>query len=148
ALLDRHRPTIITGLPTMYSRMLDQTCSAESLAALRFARCGSAPITEALPVRIEALLQRPLLVSYGLSEATCTSTMNLAGQRKIGSIGKALPFQRIYLRASDGVSIDQPGVDGEICIEGDSLMLGYVGVEQDGMLDPAPTILHSGDLGR
>ncbi|NYT59334.1 acyl--CoA ligase [Alcaligenaceae bacterium] len=148
ALLDRHHPTIITGVPTMYSRMLAQAFSIESLAALRFARCGSAPITKELHAKIEALLHCQLLVSYGLSEATCTSTMNPPGQRKIGSIGKALPFQHVYLRASDGTSVDQPGIDGEICIEGDSLMLGYLGVTQDGVLDPPPPILRSGDLGR
>ncbi|MDS1140094.1 class I adenylate-forming enzyme family protein [Pusillimonas sp. SM2304] len=147
-LLDAHRPTIITGVPTMYSRMLDLVFAPEGLAALRFARCGSAPITRELHIKIEALLKCPLLVSYGLSEATCTSTMNPPGQRKIGSIGKALPFQRVYLRSSDGAVIEQPGIDGEICIEGDSLMLGYLGVQQDGILEPAAPVLRSGDLGR
>lgn len=147
-LLDTHRPTIITGVPTMYSRMLDLAFTAESLAALRFARCGSAPITRELHARIESLLKCPLVVSYGLSEATCTSTINPPTQRKIGSIGKALSHQRVYLRASDGTVIDQTGTDGEICIEGDSLMLGYLGVQEDGVLEPSAAVLRSGDLGR
>ena len=75
-LLARWRPTIMTGVPTMYARMLDLAFEPASLAGLRYARCGSAPITEALHRRIEAFLGCPLLVSYGLSEATCTSTMN------------------------------------------------------------------------
>lgn len=147
-LLDTHRPTLITGVPTMYSRMLDLDFAAASLAALRFARCGSAPITRELHARIETVLKCPLVVSYGLSEATCTSTINPPAKRKIGSIGKALPHQHVYLRAADGGIIDQPGVDGEICIEGDSLMLGYLGVKEDGVLEPAEPVLRSGDLGR
>ncbi len=147
-LMDLHRPTIITGVPTMYSRMLELSFPPESLAALRFARCGSAPITKELHVKIEALLQRPLVVSYGLSEATCTSTMNPPARRKIGSIGKALPFQKIYLCASDGSTILEPGVDGEICIEGESLMLGYLGTQEDGILEPPAPVLRTGDLGR
>ncbi|SHH10190.1 class I adenylate-forming enzyme family protein [Pollutimonas bauzanensis] len=147
-LMDFHRPTIITGVPTMYSRMLELSFTPESLAALRFARCGSAPITQELHVKIEALLQRPLIVSYGLSEATCTSTMNPPGQRKIGSIGKALPFQNIYLCASDGSTIREPGIDGEICIEGENLMLGYLGTQGDGVLEPPDMVLRTGDLGR
>ena len=147
-LMDLHRPTIITGVPTMYSRMLELSFTPESLAALRFARCGSAPITKELHVKIEALLQRPLVVSYGLSEATCTSTMNPPARRKIGSIGKALPFQKIFLCASDGSTILEPGIDGEICIEGESLMLGYLGTQGDGVLEPPAPVLRTGDLGR
>lgn len=148
ALMDQHRPSIITGVPTMYSRMLDQEFTPESLAALRFARCGSAPITRELHARIEAKLGCPLIVSYGLSEATCTSTINPPDQRKVGSIGKALPYQRVFLRHADGSEIATPDTDGEICIEGDSLMLGYLGTQGDGILEPPPATLRSGDLGR
>ncbi len=147
-LMDLHRPTVITGVPTMYSRMLELSFTPESLAALRFARCGSAPITQALHVKIEALLQRPLVVSYGLSEATCTSTMNPPTGRKIGSIGKTLPFQNVFLSASDGTIIQEPGVEGELCIEGENLMLGYLGTQGDGVLEPPPPVLRTGDLGR
>jgi len=148
ALMSLHRPTIITGVPTMYSRMLDHAFPPDSLVALRFARCGSAPITQELHARIEAFLGRPLIVSYGLSEATCTSTMNPPGKRKIGSIGQALPGQRVLLRDAQGQEITQPGVDGEICIAGDSLMLGYLGTQGNGVLEKAPAELPTGDLGR
>lgn len=148
ALMDKHRPSIITGVPTMYSRMLEQDFTAAALSALRFARCGSAPITRELHTRIEAKLRCPLIVSYGLSEATCTSTINPPEQRKVGSIGKALPRQRIFLRGADGNEVTEPGTDGEICIEGDSLMLGYLGTLGDGILEPPPATLRSGDLGR
>ncbi len=148
ALLEQHRPSIITGVPTMFSRMIQLDFTPASLAALRFARCGSAPITRELHAKIEAALGRPLIVSYGLSEATCTSTLNPPEARKLGSIGKALPFQKVYLRSSDGSTITQPGIDGEICIEGDSLMLGYLGTLGDGQLEPLPSVLCSGDLGR
>jgi acyl-CoA synthetase (AMP-forming)/AMP-acid ligase II len=148
ALMERHQPTIITGVPTMYSRMLNQEFSEKSLAKLRFARCGSAPITNELHEKIEAFLNVPLVTSYGLSEATCTSTMNPPDKRKIGSIGRALPHQRVFLRTHSGEDITQAGHDGEICIEGASLMLGYVGVSEDGVLEPSEKTLHTGDLGR
>jgi acyl-CoA synthetase (AMP-forming)/AMP-acid ligase II len=144
-LLRAFLPTIITGVPTMYARMLELTFDPQSLAGLRFARCGSAPITEALHRRIEAFLGCPLVVSYGLSEATCTSTMNPPGARRVGSVGTVLAGQRVTLRLPDG-SQAAPGGEGEICIEGDSLMLGYLGVDDaDG---GAPLLLRTGDLGR
>lgn len=147
-LLETYKPSVMTGVPTMYSRMLDLEFSPASLASLRFARCGSAPITKELHLKIEAKLGCPLVVSYGLSEATCTSTLNPPHKRKVGSIGKALPFQRVFLRSVEGREVTEFHTDGEICIEGDSLMLGYVGTASDGVLEPAPSTLRSGDLGR
>ncbi|WP_332611916.1 class I adenylate-forming enzyme family protein [Achromobacter sp. ESBL13] len=144
-LLRTFRPTIITGVPTMYARMLELDFDAASLAGLRFARCGSAPITEALHRRIEAFLGCPLVVSYGLSEATCTSTMNPPNARRVGSVGTVLAGQSVTLRLPDGAEA-APGGEGEICIAGDSLMLGYLGV--DNGADGAPTLLRTGDLGR
>ena len=144
-LLRTFAPTIITGVPTMYARMLELEFDAASLAGLRFARCGSAPITEALHRRIEAFLGCPLVVSYGLSEATCTSTMNPPAARRVGSVGTVLAGQSVTLRLPDG-SLAAPGGEGEICIAGDSLMLGYLGV--DNGADGAPALLRTGDLGR
>lgn len=144
-LLTAFRPTIITGVPTMYARMLDLAFDPDSLGGLRFARCGSAPITEALHRRIEAFLGCPLVVSYGLSEATCTSTMNPPAARRVGSVGTVLQGQDVSLRLPDG-SLAPPGAEGEICIAGDSLMLGYLGV--DSADAGTPTLLRTGDLGR
>jgi len=146
ALLRTWRPTIITGVPTMYARMLDLAFEPDSLAGLRFARCGSAPITEALHRRIEAFLGCPLIVSYGLSEATCTSTMNPPDARRVGTVGTVLAGQRVTLRLPDGREAPAGG-EGEICIEGDSLMLGYLGLEA-GPAGQAPARLATGDLGR
>ncbi|EHK63190.1 class I adenylate-forming enzyme family protein [Achromobacter arsenitoxydans] len=144
-LLAAFRPTIITGVPTMYARMLELPFDPASLAGLRFARCGSAPITEALHRRIEAFLGCPLVVSYGLSEATCTSTMNPPTARRVGTVGTVLDGQDVSLRLPDG-SRAAPGAEGEICIAGDSLMLGYLGV--DSVDAGAPQVLRTGDLGR
>ncbi|QVQ27179.1 class I adenylate-forming enzyme family protein [Achromobacter deleyi] len=144
-LLAAFRPTIITGVPTMYARMLELTFDPASLAGLRFARCGSAPITEALHRRIETFLGCPLVVSYGLSEATCTSTMNPPAARRVGSVGTVLAGQDVSLRLPDG-SRAATGGEGEICIAGDSLMLGYLGA--DSANGGTPPLLRTGDLGR
>ncbi|ANN72032.1 class I adenylate-forming enzyme family protein [Bordetella bronchialis] len=143
-LMARHRPTIITGVPTMYARMLDLSFDPGDLARLRFARCGSAPITEALHRRIEDFLGCPLVVSYGLSEATCTSTMNPPHARRIGTVGTVLPGQTVFLRRPDG-SVAGPGAEGEICIAGDNLMTGYLGAADPGIHGG---VLRTGDLGR
>ncbi|AHG64721.1 class I adenylate-forming enzyme family protein [Advenella mimigardefordensis] len=141
------QPTIITGVPTMYSRMLSHPMPADAVANLRLARCGSAPITTELHKKIETYLGQPLIISYGLSEATCTSTMNPPQGRRIGSIGKILNNQDVYLLSATGDRISDANVNGEICIDGESLMLGYVGISVPGQLDALTGPLHTGDIG-
>jgi acyl-CoA synthetase (AMP-forming)/AMP-acid ligase II len=148
ALMERHRPTIITGVPTMYSRMLSQTFTSASLASLRIARCGSAPITETLHREVEAKLGCPLIVSYGLSEATCTSTMNPPDARRIGSVGTVLRGQSVKLRQADDTMTATPGIEGEICIAGRSVMTGYLGAEDATARTVTDGWLRTGDLGR
>lgn len=146
-LMALHQPTIITGVPTMYSRLLACELSEQALRSLRIARCGSAPITEELHRRVEAKIGKPLIVSYGLSEATCTSTMNPPAARRIGSVGTVLPGQEIQLRARDGTIIEGPRREGEICIAGPSLMLGYIDEQSGGRSRFDGDVLHTGDLG-
>jgi malonyl-CoA/methylmalonyl-CoA synthetase len=145
-LMERHRPTLLTGVPTMYARMLPLAFTPAATDSLRMLRCGSAPITEELHRRIEEKFGLPLVVSYGLSEATCTSTMNPPQRRKIGSVGTPLEGQDVFLRAPDGQRISRPEVDGEICIDGPCLMTGYL-LEGEG-LQPADGVIRTGDLGR
>lgn len=145
---ERVRPTIVTGVPTMYSRMLDEPFSPGSLQSIRMLRCGSAPISEALHRRIEERFGKPLVVSYGLSEATCTSTMNPPAARRIGSVGTVLEGQDVFLLDAEGRRVTRAGADGEICIAGPALMLGYLVEGGDAAPQPVGEMLRTGDLGR
>lgn len=139
-------PTYVTGVPTMYSRMLTKLKPGERFPSLRFLRCGSAPITAALHEAIEDAFGVPLVVSYGLSEATCTTTMNPPGARKLGSIGTVLDGQELLLFKPGGNEPVASGQEGEIRIRGPVLMQGYVGTEVE-----SPIVdgwLRTGDLGR
>ena len=143
--LRRDAPTYMTGVPTIYARMLPHLASGERFPSLRFLRCGSAPITAALHQQIEDAFGVPLVVSYGLSEATCTSTMNPPGHRKIGTIGTVLAGQEV--RVFDPVTHGDvaAGGEGEIRIAGPALMAGYLGSAEQPMVDGW---LRTGDLGR
>ncbi|MEP7306796.1 MAG: class I adenylate-forming enzyme family protein [Acidobacteriota bacterium] len=156
-LLDRFRPeatlealrhdapTYMTGVPTIYARMLPHLTSGERFPSLRFLRCGSAPITAALHEQIEEAFGVPLVVSYGLSEATCTSTMNPPDRRKIGTIGTVLAGQEIRLFDPITNAEVVRGGEGEIRIAGPALMAGYLGSAEQPIVDGW---LRTGDLGR
>ena len=138
--------TYLTGVPTMYSRMLPHLRDPGRRRSLRFLRCGSAPISVALHERIEAAFGVPLVVSYGLSEATCTSTMNPPAARRIGSVGTVMPGQQVrLLRPGSGDAVPA-AAEGEVCIAGASVMKGYVDGSTAAVLHDG--WLRSGDLGR
>ena len=146
AQIAQYRATYMTGVPTMYSRMLPHVGDRTRLKTLRFLRCGSAPITPTLHEQIEAAFGVPLVVSYGLSEATCTSTMNPPHARRIGTIGTVLAGQQVKLLHAGSTEEVAPGSDGEICISGPCLMKGYVGADAEQPVRDG--WLRTGDLGR
>ncbi|TCP47838.1 acyl-CoA synthetase (AMP-forming)/AMP-acid ligase II [Tamaricihabitans halophyticus] len=143
--LARYRATIITGVPTMFLRILPHLGRRERLTSLRLLRCGSAPLTTAQHEQIETAFGVPLIQSYGLSEATCTSTMNPLEAPRRGTVGTPLAGQQISIRDPASGAIMPTGQVGEICIAGPTVMSGYVGHS-----DTAPVrdgVLHTGDLG-
>ena len=140
------RPTYLTGVPTMFSRMLPHLKDRSKRASLKFLRCGSAPITPELHRRIEEAFGVPLAISYGLSEATCTSTMNPPGARRIGTVGTVLAGQRVGLFKPGTNEEVAPHAEGEIRIAGPALMKGYLGAGAEQPI--ADGWLRTGDLGR
>ena len=94
---------------------------------------------------VEAAFGVPLVVSYGLSEATCSSTMNPVGARRIGTVGTALRGQQVGI-VSSGTGAEAPaGAQGEIRIAGPCLMRGYAGPESESPIRDG--WLRTGDLG-
>ncbi|WP_212732801.1 class I adenylate-forming enzyme family protein [Streptomyces sp. TP-A0874] len=141
-----HQPTYVTGVPTMYLRMLEHIADGESFPSLRFVRCGSAPITAHQQAAIERRFGVPVVLSYGMSEATCTSTMNPVEEPRLGSVGTALAGQRIRIAVPGSTRAMDVGEEGEILIGGEAVMSGYVGTDA---ADPVEDgWLHTGDLGR
>lgn len=79
---------------------------------LTFAVSGAAPLAKELALFYEAI-GMPLHEGFGLTEGGVL-TLNLQGQQRIGSIGKALPG--IKLQLAD---------DGELLVGGPTLAMGY-----------------------
>ncbi|KXX58799.1 class I adenylate-forming enzyme family protein [Rhodococcus sp. LB1] len=144
----RLRPTYFSAVPTIFSMLItSERADTADYSSLRFAACGAAPIPKELLLRAEGLLGVPIVEGYGLTEGTCVSASNpLVGQRKPGTVGPAVPGQRVAIM--DGQAALLPaGAVGEIVIRGDNVMQGYLGQP----LVTAATVvdgwLHTGDVG-
>lgn len=90
-----------------------------------------------------ASLNIPIQEGYGLSESTGPHTLNIKNTHRIGSVGLPINGVMQYIDA------DKPNDDGEICIRGRHVFMGY-------LKDPIATkktidnrgYLHTGDIGR
>ncbi len=143
----RFRPTYFTAVPTVYSRLLASPPEGLDRSSLRFVRCGSAPMPVELQRRFEERFGLPVVISYGLAEGTCSSSMNpVSGRRKPGSVGLPLRGQEIRIVGDDGRALPA-GATGEICIRGPNVMQGYLNRPEETARTIRDGWLHSGDLG-
>ncbi len=90
-------------------------------------------------------------IGYGQTEAAPLCTLTLPGdpfQARIATVGKVLPHQEIKIAGVGGRQTLPRGEQGEICVRGYHVMLGYDGQPEASRaaIDNARW-LHTGDLG-
>jgi acyl-CoA synthetase (AMP-forming)/AMP-acid ligase II len=70
----------------------------------------------------------------------------VAGPRRAGTVGVALPGQEIRILDPDGVEL-ATGLDGEVVVRGPNVMRGYLGRPTDTAQVLVDGWLHTGDVG-
>lgn len=147
--LTRHQATTFSGVPTVYSILLNLPDREKyDLSKLRLCICGAAPMPVELFNQFEKAFNTIIIEGYGLSEGTCASTANpVNGERKIGSIGLALPGQEVKIFDDQDKEVNI-GEVGEIVVRGPNVMLGYYKNEAATSETLRNGWLHTGDLGR
>jgi acyl-coenzyme A synthetase/AMP-(fatty) acid ligase len=108
AYLRMHKPDRASLPPAGFQMVLDANVPAEELACVRCIATGAAPLELSIQRAFEARYNVPVLHSYGATEfAGPVASMTLElhaewGERKLGSVGRALPGAQ--LRVVDAVS--------------------------------------------
>jgi acyl-CoA synthetase (AMP-forming)/AMP-acid ligase II len=147
-LVEAERPTYFSAVPTIYNLLAALPAEVvPDTSSLRFGICGAAPASAELLTRFEARYGFPLIEGYGLSEATCASTINpVAGPRRAGTVGIAFPGQQIRIVDEAGNELPT-GADGEVIITGPNVMRGYLGRPDETARVIVDGWLHTGDIG-
>lgn len=117
--------TVMMGVPTFYTRLLDQqNLNQDFVAHMRVFICGSAPLTEQTFGEWEQRTGHRILERYGMSETIINTSNPLTGERVAGTVGYALPGQRV--RVADEAGIPLPaGEVGMIEVAGPNVFQGY-----------------------
>jgi long-chain acyl-CoA synthetase len=148
ATVKEFEPVTFSAVPTMLAALLHAPgADAAETNTLRFVICGAAPLSPALFRRFEEKFGVAVLEGYGLTEATCCSTLNpFLGPRKIGSIGIPTRGQEVAVLDEQG-EIASAGIRGELCVRGPNVMQGYFNRPDATAEVLFDGWLHTGDIG-
>lgn len=128
--IDRHRATVLPGVPTVFAGLLAPDTASYDVSSLRLGLSGGAALSPAhLRAFEEKFPSTTVLEGYGLTECASVATFNISrAARKIGSIGTPLWGTEMRL-VDDGAPVRGTGPDhvGEIELRGHHVMKGYAG---------------------
>ena len=152
------KPNLIPGVPTLFEALLRcEDMEGKDLSFLQGIFSGGDSLSPELKKKVDAFLHRhgcteQIREGYGTTECVNASCLTPKDHARDGSIG--IPFPDMYYKiVAPGTTEEvSAGMDGEICISGPTVMLGYLHnpeetatalrTHADGKL-----WLHTGDLG-
>jgi len=118
--------TVYMGVPTHYTRLLQQHGLHETTAMVRLFISGSAPL---LPETHREFLQRTghvILERYGMSETLMNTSNPYDGLRLPGSVGPPLQDTAIrVVNAETGAVEPKPDAIGTLQVKGPNVFVGY-----------------------
>lgn len=126
--IDRHKPTFMSGTPSMYSLLLAEreALRTNDVTSFEYLSCGSAPVPEELMQEINRVFGCEVIESYGLTEAGANVLSPRWGIKKLGSCG--LPVMDVEVRIvdpEDETRDCEPGEIGELWSKGPPNLIGY-----------------------
>ncbi len=156
--INKYRPTIFPGVPTMYNAINYHPKVLEGkvdIKSIRACISGSAPLLREIQTRFEQLTGGNLREGYGLSEAPTASHCNpMFGENREGSIGFPLPdVDAAIVDLETGARFLDVGEEGELVLYGPIVFKGYwqMPAETANVLRELPdgrTWLFTGDIAK
>lgn len=155
----KHKCNFIAGVPTLFEALLRQSSmDGADLSSLKGVFSGGDSLSVELKKKLDKFLEEhnakiKVREGYGTTECVTASCLTPLHLYKEGSIGQ--PFPDTYYKIVEvGTNIEVPyGEEGEICISGPSVMLGYMDQPEETanalrIHGDGRTWLHTGDLGK
>lgn len=148
----------IAGVPTLFEALLRQNCmDGADLSCLKGVFSGGDSLSIELKKKFDKFLydhnaKIQIREGYGTTECVTASCLTPLHMVKEGSIGQ--PFPDTYYTIVEPGTVNEVdyGTDGEICISGPTVMMGYLNHPEENeetlrVHEDGRTWLHTGDLG-
>ncbi|MBE0554374.1 MAG: malonyl-CoA synthase [Rhodobacteraceae bacterium] len=118
------RATAMMGVPTFYTRLLDDPRFTRDLAGhMRLFISGSAPLLAETHRAFEDRTGHRILERYGMTETNMNTSNPYEGDRRAGTVG--LPLPGVELRIMGEAGPLPPGEVGVIEVRGPNVFQGY-----------------------
>lgn len=156
-LVRKYKPNFLAGVPTLFESLLTSPFGERDLECVTCAISGGDLLTPELKYKVDDFLRTHgssanVRQGYGLTEGTGASCLTPSATYKPGTIG--IPYPDTYYKIVKNGTHDEAelGEDGEICISGPMVMMGYVKDEAETMQvlrehEDGRIWLHTGDIG-
>ena len=128
AAVDKYRPTLFPGVPTMYVAINNAVeKGGHDLSSIKACLSGAAALPLEVAERFERFSGGRLVEGYGLSETSPVAIANpIYGKRKAGTIGMPIPDTLARVADPDDPSLTMPaGEKGELAQAGPQVMQAY-----------------------
>lgn len=147
--IDKMRPTIFPGAPTMYIALIHHPDIRKyDLSSIKACVSGSAPLPVEVQDRFEALSGGRLIEGYGLTEASPVTHANTVWEkRKIGTIGIPFPDTEAMIVDPETGEELPIGEIGELAVKGPQVMKGYWNRPEETSIVLKNGWLYTGDMG-
>lgn len=156
-IIRKNEPSFIVGVPTLFEALINTKLKNDDLKSVTAVICGGDALNQTLRDKVNEFLKShgssaKIRVGYGLTEgsgAVCLSPENTFAD---GIIGVPFPDMDFKIVKNDTFKELPAGEEGEICISGPLMMMGYLGDDAETaqtirLHDDGKLWLHTGDIG-
>jgi len=118
--------SVFMGVPTTHKRLLDRAGERRiDLSHMRLMTSGSDRLPDAVFDAYRRTFQYALVERYGMTETGINCSNPVHGERRVGSVGPALPTVEVrVVDAENGEAVAQ-GEVGQVQVRGPSIFKGY-----------------------
>ena len=150
------KPHVILGVPTLWEGMMsNKKFDKVSLENLKYIISGGDYLTINNETRINNFLHKHgakvnISKGYGMTESVAATCYTFPGTNEPGSIGIPM-VGNIYKICDEKGKTLKNGEEGEICVSGPTLMMGYLNNQEETdkiiKVENGKRWLHTGDIG-
>ena len=118
------KATALMGVPTFYTRLLQQDGLGAAARNMRLFVSGSAPLLAETHRQWEAATGHRILERYGMTETNMNTSNPYDGDRRAGTVGFPLPGVELRLTNGKGTPVPE-GEPGIVEVRGPNVFQGY-----------------------